>query len=294
MKNEQADRKPSDAPKYVTNKLRSRGNTLMELPEAALLVGLLEPTNPQARTLHADGTLNYNVTYLALTPRSQARRKKLVTNISKLLGNKMDDWHEALHRPHGLPANALDWSTVLLQQTLDLAKSVPGNILYGVHQAMTDKNTSLVKAALHLRTVEPISARDIEIYLLGDIVQRLQEEVDDDNDLAVAMLELKLETQNLRDEIARESNLRAESEAREDVSRQQKIRLLRYIRRLDQESNSNHNMYCIDTANLQDELTRNKTALNDALILIEHLKVTVWEDVDITTPAPVRAPTSRG
>jgi hypothetical protein len=211
MNNKQANRKPSDAPKYVTNNTRSRGNTLMELPEAALLVGLLEPTNPQARTLNADETLNYNVTYLALGHRSQTRRKKLFTNISKLLGNKMDDWHEALHRPRGLPANALDWSTVLLQQTLDLAKSVPGNVLSGVHQAMTAKISGLVKAALLLRTAEPTSAKSIEICQLRATVQSLQETMDDETDLVMATQ--GLETHNLQDDSAGEQKAKDGAEA---------------------------------------------------------------------------------
>ena len=92
--------------------------------------------------------------------RSQSRRKKLVLHISELLGDDMDAWHDALHRPEGLPKSALDWSTVLLQQTLDLTRSVTGNLstqrLQGVYQDMkpNSKRSGPVKAAIHLDTVD--------------------------------------------------------------------------------------------------------------------------------------------
>jgi hypothetical protein len=76
-------RKTSDAPKYVTNNTRSHGTALLGLPDAALVPLLLEPTNPQARTVNSDGKLNYNVAYLALGPTLQARRKKLIVDISE-------------------------------------------------------------------------------------------------------------------------------------------------------------------------------------------------------------------
>jgi len=224
MNNNQPNRKPSDAPKYVTNNLRSRGDALMELPEAARLVDLLEPTNPQARTLNADGTLNYNVTYLALGHRAQARRKNLVTNISKLLGNKMDDWHEALHRPKGLPKNALDWSTVLLQQTFDLAKSPPGNVLSGVHEAMKAKISGHLKAALHLCTAEPTSPKGIEICQLREEVQILQEKVDDEADLALATQVMK--SNSLEDNHAVEEKGKDEAEAHGELELSQRFHRL--------------------------------------------------------------------
>lgn len=89
----------------------------MELPKAALSAPLLQPTDRRGRSTNADGSFNNNVPYLILSTQSQAERKTLVTNLSKFLGYGMKAWHEALHHPKRLPANALDRSTVLLQRT---------------------------------------------------------------------------------------------------------------------------------------------------------------------------------
>jgi hypothetical protein len=156
-----APHKPSVTPRHTIN-TRSQGDAQMDLPEASKSASLLPPINPQVRTLNPDGTLIYNAAYLAVNHRSQTRHKALFIKISALLGDNMDFWHEALHRPEGLPANALNWSTVLLQQTPNLARSIPGNVssqqrLAGVHQAMKDRASKpgrLVEAVLHLRMVE--------------------------------------------------------------------------------------------------------------------------------------------
>jgi hypothetical protein len=178
-----APHKPSVTPRHTIN-TRSQGDAQMDLPEASKSASLLPPINPQVRTLNPDGTLIYNAAYLAVNHRSQTRRKALFIKISALLGDNMDIWHEALHRPEGLPANALDWSTVLLRQTPDLARSIPGNVssqqrLAGVHQAMKDRASKpgrLVKAVLHLRTVE---AKNGKIKHLKTEVEGLHKRLED-------------------------------------------------------------------------------------------------------------------
>lgn len=155
----------------------------MHLPEAARSADLLAPIEHQVRTLNADGTLSYNAPYLALSHHIQARRIAPFNKISALLGDNMDVWHEALQRPEGLPENALDWSTVLVQKTLDLAKSIPGDVspqqrLQGVNQAMKDaasKPGRLVKAVLHLRTVE---AKNGRIHYLKTQVEGLHKRLE--------------------------------------------------------------------------------------------------------------------
>jgi hypothetical protein len=239
---------------------------------------LLEPTNPQARTLNADGRLNYNVAYLALGPTLQARRKALVIKISGYLGVKMDDWHEALHRPEGLPPNALDWSTVLLKQTLDLAEKVPGKDLSGVYQAMTAMKMSiLVKAALHLRTAEPTSAIGVEICHLRETVLSLQKRIDDETDLELATQDLEAHT--LQDGTVGKS-IPEDAEAPVNFATQQRMQLQQQVLRLDRESNAHHNELCMKNDTLQG-------LLNGALAKIERLKdgfnddEPVWEEVDL-------------
>lgn len=113
MNHPPADRKPSIAPRHTIN-TRAQGDAQMELPKAALSAPLLQPTNRRGCSTNADGSFNNSVPYLILSTQSQAERKTLVTNLSKFLGYDMKAWHEALHHPKRLPANALDWSTVLL------------------------------------------------------------------------------------------------------------------------------------------------------------------------------------
>jgi hypothetical protein len=268
------NRRTSDAPRYVTNNTRSHGNALIGLPKAALVPLLLEPTNPHARTLNANGTLNYNVAFLALGPTLQARRKKLVINISELLGDNMNDWHAALHRPQGLLPNALDWSTVLLQQTLGLAKSVPpSNVLKGVHQAMTVKKMSvLVKAALHLHLAEPTSDIGIEICDLRDKVLKLQKDIDSEMFLEEAMHELK--TQTLDDKSEDEFEYVEEVEAPE-IALQQKID------RLEQENSDRWMKNYWEELRLYNRVQE----LEKLLSKVGHLsdsddESTVWEDVE--------------
>jgi hypothetical protein len=187
----------SIAPEHALN-LRSRGNELMDLPEAAQSTDLLEPKSRRVRVTLADGSFNNNVAYLSLTPQSQAERRTLVSNISNYLGPNMKAWHAALHRPKKLPENALDWSTVRLQRTYDLVRVTPGGKtvtewLTGVFQAMNttspDPETSdRVQAAIDSSqamatpsssspsTSSNIAAsRSVEIKQLQDQVKRLQE-----------------------------------------------------------------------------------------------------------------------
>jgi len=187
----------SIAPEHALN-LRSRGNELMDLPEAAQSTDLLEPKSRRVRVTLADGSFNNNVAYLSLTPQSQAERRTLVSNISNYLGPNMKAWHAALRRPKKLPENALDWSTVLLQRTYDLVRVTPGGKtvtewLTGVFQAMNttspDPETSdRVQAAIDFSqametpsssspsTSSNIAAsRSVEIKQLQDQVKRLQE-----------------------------------------------------------------------------------------------------------------------
>jgi hypothetical protein len=187
----------SIAPEHALN-LRSRGNELMDLPEAAQSTDLLEPKSRRVRVTLADGSFNNNVAYLSLTPQSQAERRTLVSNISNYLGPNMKAWHAALRRPKKLPENALDWSTVLLQRTYDLVMVTPGGKtvtewLTGVFQAMNttspDPETSdRVQAAIDFSqametpsssspsTSSNIAAsRSVEIKQLQDQVKRLQE-----------------------------------------------------------------------------------------------------------------------
>jgi hypothetical protein len=197
--NKQAKPKPSDAPKYVTNNLRSYGDAMMELPEAAKSADLLQPKSRRVRVTHADGSFSSNVAYLSLTPQSQAERRTLVANISNFLGCDMKAWHEALHSPSRLPDNALDWSTVLLQRTYDLTRIAPGGAtvtewLTGVFQAMKltcpkPKTSDWVQAAIDTRQAmiasssspssEITASRSVEIKQLQDQVKDLQHQVED-------------------------------------------------------------------------------------------------------------------
>lgn len=162
MNQNQANRRPSVAPRHTRN-TRAQGNAQVDLPKAAHSASLLQLINRRRRSTNADGSFNNNVPYLILTPQSRAERRTLVTDISNFLGHDMIVWHEALHRPQRLPENALDWSTVLLQRTYDLARSIPGNGtatqgLQGVYQAMSiifpDSRTSnWVHAALEKTNV---------------------------------------------------------------------------------------------------------------------------------------------
>ncbi|KAM0693812.1 hypothetical protein Q7P36_005936 [Cladosporium allicinum] len=199
MDNKQAKPKPSDVPKYVTNNLRSYGDAMMELPEAAKSADLLQPKSRRVRVTHADGSFSSNVAYLSLTPQSQAERRTLVANISNFLGYDMKAWHEALHSPSRLPDNALDWSTVLLQRTYDLTRITPGGAtvtewLTGVFQAMKTtcpkpKASDWVQAAIDTRQAmiasssspssEIAASRSVEIKQLQDQVKDLQHQVED-------------------------------------------------------------------------------------------------------------------
>jgi hypothetical protein len=170
---------------------------LTGLPEAAQSADLLPPINRRIRSTHADGSFNNNVAYLSLKPQSQAERRTLVANISTVLGCDMKAWHEALHSPKGLPANALDWSTVLLQRTFDLARFTPGaptvnTWLTGVFQTMEttapDANTSnWVQAAIDSRHTQVASSscsswnasRNAEFKQLQGRVKDLQRKVED-------------------------------------------------------------------------------------------------------------------
>ena len=143
MNNNQFDRRASGTPRHTRN-TRAHGDAQMVLPKAAHSAALLRPTNLRGRSTNADGSFNNNVPYLILTPQSQGERRTLITNISNFLGNDMSLWHQALHCPQGLPENALDWSTVLLQRTYDLARSISENgngtvaqWRQGVYQAMS-------------------------------------------------------------------------------------------------------------------------------------------------------------
>lgn len=184
MNNSQAHHRPSITSNHTIN-TRAQGNALMGLPEALRRAELLQPSDPQVRSLMADGSTKYNAPYLALRDRSQSRRKKLVLHISELLGDDMDAWHDALHRPESLPKSALDWSTVLLQQTLDLTRSVTGNLstqrLQGVYQDMkpNSKRSGPVKAAIHLDTVDSKRSKNKKVHQLKEEVENLQQQIED-------------------------------------------------------------------------------------------------------------------
>jgi hypothetical protein len=105
----------------------SQTDALTHVPEALLRASLLPPDKHQVRSLMADGSTKHNAPFLALLYPSQLRRKALVLNVSESLGDNMVAWHSALHRPQQLPESAFDWSTVLLQEMLDIVWSPPGD-----------------------------------------------------------------------------------------------------------------------------------------------------------------------
>ena len=157
----------------------------MHAPEALLRAPLLQQDNHQVRSLMADGTTKYNAPFLALRQPSQLRRKTLVLDISDLLGDDMVTWHGVLHRPQELPESAFDWSTVLLQQILELARSMPDNFsrqqrLYGVHQAMNPKSklSGSVKAGIHLSAAGSKRPKNKKMHQLKQEVVNLQQQVE--------------------------------------------------------------------------------------------------------------------
>jgi uncharacterized coiled-coil protein SlyX len=186
MTNNQADPMPSvtSQPQDTSNTV-SQGEAQTHVPQALLRAPLLHQDNHQVRSLMADGTTKHHAPFLALRHASKLKRKALVLTISDLLGDDMVVWHSALHRPQDLPESAFDWSTVLLQEMLDLAKSMPDDFsrqqrLYGVHQAMTpeSKRSGSVVAGIHFSTPGSKRPKNKKMHQLKQEVVNLQQQVE--------------------------------------------------------------------------------------------------------------------
>jgi hypothetical protein len=236
MTNNQVNHKPSVTPRpQHTENTMSQTEALMHGPEALLRASLLPPDNHQVRSLMADGSTKHNAPFLALRYPSQLSRKALVLNISESLGDDMVAWHSALHRPQELPESAFDWSTVLLQEMLDIVGSMPENFscqqrLYGVHQAMSpdSKRSASVRAAVHLNTTGSKRPRNKKMHQLKEEVLNLQQQVETWKDRLGDERTL-YEVMSMILEKPRNQNLPgAESASSHDIAVQQKMRCLEF------------------------------------------------------------------
>jgi hypothetical protein len=105
----------------------------------------LNPANCYVRSYDCNQRCNVNASFNAVGLQIREKRKKLVTEIAALLGHFSGHWYEPKARPRGLPWHPLDWSSTLLQQLCELARSLPCDItaeqrLVVAHKAMSKAN----------------------------------------------------------------------------------------------------------------------------------------------------------
>lgn len=156
----------------------------------------LNPPDCYIRSYDCNNNCNVNASFYTVGLVSRKKRKRLVTDISSLLGEYSGDWYAPSLRPHNLPLHPLDWSSTLLQQLCSFAQSFPRNItvdqrLALAHQDMlcgnyaTDGSAHSAGGAIAADSDTksftsgqvPINAQDFEVERLRAEKQQLLDQI---------------------------------------------------------------------------------------------------------------------
>lgn len=156
----------------------------------------LNPADCYIRSYDCNQNCNVNASFYTVGLVSREKRKRLVTEISSLLGEYSGDWYAPSLRSHNLPLHPLDWSSTLLQQLCSFAQSFPRNItveqrLAQAHQAMLKgncattgsahsaegANTANSEAKSSSTEQTPINDQNVEVELLRAENQRLLNDI---------------------------------------------------------------------------------------------------------------------
>lgn len=101
----------------------------------------LNPSDCYVRSYTWNGQYNVNASYNTVSLPIKEKRRKLVTEISLLLGTYAGDWFPLGLRPRYLPLHPLDWSTIFLQRLCNAGQHLAHlhsieRRLFIVHNAM--------------------------------------------------------------------------------------------------------------------------------------------------------------